>query len=239
MEDAIETIVDREQVLTEEESRSPWFTNKNPTGWGNAKDVATAWANNRREREQRQDDEAIVVANDASQLATSTNEPASEQPSGYSEFNKSWKMADDDALRRHAYWVESRRREGLDPRKRQLFDPKMERFDPTLECGFKCKSYWRCDKKVCNCGWKENMSVILRKTKESDLCQEGTIKELHCAEESDKGFCTHAKVEFWLMLETWLVELCDLEYVDDGWPDEDAWSERSEEETETEDQDRY
>jgi len=226
--------------LTEEESKSPWFTNKNPTGWGNAKDVAAAWGNNGREREQRErrenGDEARVEANDASQLATRVNE-LSVQSSGYGEINIPWKKENDDALRRRAYWVESRRAEGLDPRKRQIFDLNMERFDPTLECGFKCHSYWRCNKKVCNCGWKENMSVILRKTKESDLCQEGTIKELHCAEESDKGFCTHAKVEFWLTLETWLVELWELEYVDDGWPDEDAWSERSEEETETGDQD--
>ena len=71
--------------------------------------------NQEREREQREDgDEAIVVANDASQLATRVNE-LSVQSSGYSEFNKSWKMENDDALRRHVHWVESRRAEGLEP----------------------------------------------------------------------------------------------------------------------------
>ena len=43
----------RDREITEEESKSPWFTNKNPTGYGNAKDVARALVINQRKREQK------------------------------------------------------------------------------------------------------------------------------------------------------------------------------------------
>jgi len=33
-------VVERDPVPTDEETRSPWWTNKNETGWGPAKDVA-------------------------------------------------------------------------------------------------------------------------------------------------------------------------------------------------------
>ena len=55
----------RDREITEEESQSPWFTNKNPTGYGNAEDVARAMVNSRRvreqKREQRKKDEEIVL----------------------------------------------------------------------------------------------------------------------------------------------------------------------------------
>ena len=102
--------------LRKKKPGAPGSTTRTQLDGGNAKDVARALViNQEREREQREDgDEAIVVANDASQLATRVNE-LSVQSSGYSEFNKSWKMDNDDTLRQHAYWVESRRAEGLDP----------------------------------------------------------------------------------------------------------------------------
>ena len=36
-------VVERDPVPTDEETRSPWLTNKNETGWGDAKDVAANW----------------------------------------------------------------------------------------------------------------------------------------------------------------------------------------------------
>lgn len=44
----------RDCEITEEESKSPWFPNKNPTGYGNAKDVARALVINQRKREQKE-----------------------------------------------------------------------------------------------------------------------------------------------------------------------------------------
>ena len=41
----------RDREITEEESKSPWFTNKNPTRYGNAKDVARALVINQSKKE--------------------------------------------------------------------------------------------------------------------------------------------------------------------------------------------
>ena len=43
-------IVARDRVLSKEESESPWISNKNPTGWGDAKDVASNWGEHTKRR---------------------------------------------------------------------------------------------------------------------------------------------------------------------------------------------
>lgn len=48
---------EKDHELTEEESKSPWTTNKNPTGWGDAADVVANWRANAKQKET---DEAIV-----------------------------------------------------------------------------------------------------------------------------------------------------------------------------------